>query len=105
MNRVADNIIESEYAEIEIQPSSLSDEEIKPPKRFWKRKHFWAELNIYIISLIGIGFIVAGHQKKGFIFLVISNTISVGYFIVCKQYILALQQFSFLILSIFGILE
>lgn len=70
----------------------------------WKTWNFWVEMTIFIISVVG-AVLVAFGIMKGFLLWFVSNTISIVYFVVKKQYPLSIQQFVFLITTILGIIH
>ncbi|CCU56210.1 unknown similar to AMEV001 [Mythimna separata entomopoxvirus 'L'] len=68
----------------------------------FKTKNFWIESFIFTISVIG-SVMVSLANFNGFWFWVISNILSIIYFISNKQYPLFLQQSAFLITTVLGI--
>lgn len=76
---------------------TFSKEGSTPP--IWKTWNFWVEAVIFIISAVG-AVLVAFGIMKGFLLWFVSNTISIVYFVVKKQYPLSIQQFVFLITGI-----
>ncbi len=57
-----------------------------------KSKNFWIETLIFVISVLGALCVAFGIMLIGFLLWLVSNTISILYFIKQKQYPLSLQQ-------------
>lgn len=72
-------------------------------KVLMKSKNFWIETLIFIISVLGALCVAFGIMLIGFLLWLVSNTISILYFIKQKQYPLSLQQMVFLITTCIGV--
>ncbi|AAK81982.1 049L [Invertebrate iridescent virus 6] len=68
-----------------------------------KSKNFWIETLIFVISVFGALCVAFGIMLIGFLLWLVSNTISILYFIKQKQYPLSLQQMVFLITTCIGV--
>lgn len=68
-----------------------------------KSKNFWIETLIFVISVLGALCVAFGILLIGFLLWLVSNTISILYFIKQKQYPLSLQQMVFLITTCIGV--
>lgn len=68
-----------------------------------KSKNFWIETLIFVISVFGALCVAFGILLIGFLLWLVSNTISILYFIKQKQYPLSLQQMVFLITTCIGV--
>jgi nicotinamide riboside transporter PnuC len=96
---------------IEIESDTISnpetivrEEEVVKKRAFWLTYNFWVESIIFVISVLG-AICIAFSIMKGFILWGVSNSICIIYFIIQKQYPLALQQFVFLGTTVLGIIQ
>lgn len=84
-------------------PETLNPTITSKAKILIKSKNFWIETLIFVISVLGALCVAFGILLIGFLLWLVSNTISILYFIKQKQYPLSLQQMVFLITTCIGV--
>lgn len=86
-----------------LNPTNPTSNLTSKAKVLMKSKNFWIETLIFIISVLGALCVSFGIMLIGFLLWLVSNTISILYFIKQKQYPLSLQQMVFLITTCIGV--
>lgn len=95
-----DPLYTKKFTGISLQGGEIKDKFLV----YIKNINVWIETFIFIISVLG-AMCMAMNIMKGWLFWLVSNTISIFYFYKQNQYPLAIQQFVFLIVTCIGIYQ